>query len=75
MSRQNLVANSHTDPIGTSSKSHAAKVTDGICGWCDDICGSVEELIPEMSDGKHSNVGTVLFAGFTVMMSLDAALR
>lgn len=35
----------------------------------------VEELIPEMSEGKHSNVGTVLFAaGFTVMMALDVAL-
>ena len=35
----------------------------------------VEELIPEMSEGKHSNVGTVLFAaGFTVMMTLDVAL-
>lgn len=35
----------------------------------------VEELIPEMSQGKHSNVGTILFAaGFTVMMALDVAL-
>ena len=35
----------------------------------------VEELIPEMSEGKHSNVGTLLFAaGFTVMMVLDVAL-
>ncbi len=35
----------------------------------------VEELIPEMSSGKHSNVGTALFAaGFTVMMALDVAL-
>lgn len=35
----------------------------------------VEELIPEMSEGKHSNVGTILFAlGFTVMMTLDVAL-
>ena len=35
----------------------------------------VEELIPEMSEGKHSNVGTLLFAaGFTVMMTLDVAL-
>lgn len=35
----------------------------------------VEELIPEMSSGKHTNVGTVLFAaGFTVMMALDVAL-
>ncbi len=35
----------------------------------------VEELIPEMSEGKHSNVGTVAFAfGFVLMMSLDVAL-
>lgn len=35
----------------------------------------VEELIPEMSQGEHSNVGTVFFAvGFSVMMALDVAL-
>jgi ZIP family zinc transporter len=35
----------------------------------------VEELIPEMSEGKHSNLGTVFFAvGFSVMMILDVAL-
>ena len=35
----------------------------------------VEELIPEMSQGEHSNIGTVLFAvGFSVMMILDVAL-
>ena len=35
----------------------------------------VEELIPEMSSGKHSNIGTVFFAlGFTLMMTLDVAL-
>ena len=35
----------------------------------------VEELIPEMSEGEHSNVGTVFFAlGFTLMMVLDVAL-
>ena len=35
----------------------------------------VEELIPEMSEGKHSNLGTIAFAlGFTVMMILDVAL-
>lgn len=35
----------------------------------------VEELIPEMSQGKHSNIGTVMFAvGFLVMMTLDVAL-
>ena len=35
----------------------------------------VEELIPEMSQGDHSNIGTVFFAvGFSVMMVLDVAL-
>ena len=35
----------------------------------------VEELIPEMSEGEHSNIGVVMFAvGFTVMMALDVAL-
>ncbi len=35
----------------------------------------VEELIPEMSEGEHSNIGTLMFAaGFTIMMILDVAL-
>lgn len=35
----------------------------------------VEELIPEMSEGEHSDIGTIMFAvGFTVMMTLDIAL-
>lgn len=35
----------------------------------------VEELIPEMSAGEHSNVGVVAFAvGFSLMMALDTAL-
>lgn len=35
----------------------------------------VEELIPEMSAGQHSNIGTLMFAvGFSVMMILDVAL-
>ena len=34
-----------------------------------------EELIPEMSEGEHSNIGTVFFAvGFSLMMVLDVAL-
>ncbi len=33
------------------------------------------KLIPEMSEGEHSNVGTVAFAfGFVLMMILDVAL-
>ncbi len=35
----------------------------------------VEELIPEMSAGKHSHVGVIAFAfGFSLMMALDVAL-
>lgn len=35
----------------------------------------VEELVPEMAEGEHSNLGTVFFAlGFTIMMVLDVAL-
>lgn len=35
----------------------------------------VEELIPEMSEGEHSNIGVVAFAvGFSLMMALDVAL-
>ncbi len=35
----------------------------------------VEELIPEMSEGEHSNIGTIGFAiGFTLMMVLDVVL-
>ena len=35
----------------------------------------VEELIPEMSEGEHSNIGVIMFSlGFTAMMALDTAL-
>ena len=35
----------------------------------------VEELIPEMSEGSHSNLGTIAFSlGFVLMMILDVAL-
>lgn len=35
----------------------------------------VEELIPETSQGRHSNLGTIAFAiGFAIMMVLDVAL-
>ena len=35
----------------------------------------VEELIPEMSEGEHSNIGVIFFSvGFTLMMILDVAL-
>ncbi len=35
----------------------------------------IEELIPEMSSGNHSNIGTLTFSvGFILMMALDVAL-
>ena len=35
----------------------------------------VEELIPESSQGSHSNLGTIFFSlGFTLMLVLDVAL-
>ena len=35
----------------------------------------IEELIPEMAEGEHSNIGTVCFAaGFVLMMALDVGL-
>ena len=35
----------------------------------------IEELIPDMSQGRHSDLGTIFFAaGFSVMMVLDVAL-
>ena len=33
----------------------------------------IEELIPEMSEGKHSNIGTIA-VGFSIMMTLDVVL-
>ena len=41
------------------------------------VCSTsvVEELIPEMSVGAHSNIGVLSFAvGFSLMMALDVAL-
>ena len=39
------------------------------------LSGVVEELIPEMSQGQHSNIGTLFFAlGFSLIMILDVAL-
>ena len=35
----------------------------------------IEELVPEMAKGKHSNAGTIAFSlGFVLMMILDVAL-
>ena len=37
--------------------------------------GSSDELVPEYSQGAHSNIGTIGFAlGFVLMMVLDVVL-
>ncbi len=34
-----------------------------------------EELIPEMSEGEHSHLGTFMFMlGFSVMMAMDVVM-
>ena len=39
------------------------------------IIPSIEELVPEYSQGRHSNIGTIGFAlGFVLMMVLDVVL-
>ena len=58
---------------GADSTRYTAKAIDLFAGAM--LYVVVEELIPEMSQGQHSNVGTVFFAvGFSVMMVLDVAL-
>ena len=38
--------------------------------------GLVEEVVPEVAEGEHSNAVTILFAaGFTLMVALDVALE
>ena len=56
-----------SDGIQRAFTGFAAGVMVTASGW--------SLLIPEMSQGQHSNVGTVFFAvGFSVMMVLDVAL-
>ena len=66
----------------------AAVITIALAGWIEPVlpyllsfaAGAmlyvvVEELIPEASEGEHSNIGTIGFAvGFVIMMALDVAL-
>jgi ZIP family zinc transporter len=39
------------------------------------VCVFIEELIPEASEGKHSNLSTIGFViGFVLMMILDVVM-
>ena len=62
-----LLKNSLRDGIQRALTGFAAGVMVAASVW--------SLLIPEMSQGQHSNVGTMFFAvGFSVMMVLDVAL-
>ena len=69
------------EPIGAIITILAAEFFTPILPYCLSLAAGamfyvvVEELIPEMSEGEHSNIGTIAFSvGFTLMMILDVAL-
>lgn len=66
------------EPIGSILTILAASMVIPALPYCLSFAAGVmiyvvvEELIPEMSQGKHSNIGTFFFAiGFSLMMILD----
>ena len=69
------------EPLGAIITILAAEFFTPILPYCLSLAAGamfyvvVEELIPEMSEGEHSNIGTIAFSvGFTLMMILDVAL-
>ena len=69
------------EPIGALLTIAAADLIVPVLPWLLSFAAGsmmyvvVEELIPEMSEGEHSNIPVLLFAfGFTLMMILDVAL-
>ena len=69
------------EPIGAVITILAAEFFTPILPYCLSLAAGamfyvvVEELIPEMSEGEHSNIGTIAFSvGFTLMLILDVAL-
>lgn len=69
------------EPIGALITILAAEFFTSLLPYCLSFAAGamfyvvVEELIPEMSEGEHSNIGTLAFSvGFTLMMILDVAL-
>ena len=69
------------EPLGALITILAAEFFTPILPYCLSLAAGamfyvvVEELIPEMSEGEHSNIGVIAFSvGFTLMMILDVAL-
>ena len=76
------VASGVVEPIaGGLNELAAGLVTPVLPYLCSFAAGAmiyvlVEELVPEMAEGEHSNAVTILFAaGFTLMVALDVALE
>ena len=69
------------EPLGAALMLLMANQLTPVMPWCLSFAAGamlyvvVEELIPEMSEGTHSNIGVLCFSvGFTLMMALDVAL-
>ena len=69
------------EPVGAILTIMASSIIVPILPYCLSFAAGamlyvvVEELIPEMSQGKHSDIGTIFFSvGFSIMMILDVAL-
>ena len=69
------------EPIGAIITILAAEFFTPILPYCLSLAAGamfyvvVEDLIPEMSEGEHSNIGVIAFSvGFTLMMVLDVAV-
>ena len=63
--------------IGFIFKKISHKFSDMVLGFAAGamVYVVVEELIPEMSEGEHSHIGTFLFMiGFSLMIVLDVSL-
>ncbi|MGN0334806.1 MAG: ZIP family metal transporter [Lachnospiraceae bacterium] len=69
------------EPLGAVVTILAAEFFTSVLPYCLSFAAGamiyvvIEELIPEMSHGEHSDIGTLCFTmGFTLMMILDVAL-
>lgn len=69
------------EPIGAIFTIYFSSLIESILPWLLAFAAGamvyvvIEELVPQSQHGKHSNIGTILFAiGFVCMMILDSAL-
>lgn len=69
------------EPIGAIFTIYSSSLIESLLPWLLAFAAGamvyvvIEELVPQSQHGKHSNIGTILFAiGFVCMMILDSAL-